>query len=336
MGLLGNQSRFNFGSGYIFGSVASLTVGANSNTGEWIRYCSKDGSQTYSFGLSSPTGYANGSAYNMPQKGGELSTNFSGLGSIVSNLIPSRSAGAAFTGSGSMSLFIQGRSNMGAVLTGTGSLNATIAALGSLLVALSGSGDLDAVISGGVDLTALLSGSGTLTASSSLVVSMGVDLSGVGDMSAAASGGIQMFADIDGIGSLAAVINGRRNTTASMSGYGSLDADLFALGNMLIAASGSGDLEATVAAIGDMFIDIAVTGSGLTVGAIADAVHNYPVEGSFTFQDVTQLVAAILAGKTTIVDNGSGSATVTFRNISDTEDKAVFDMQDSERIDRTD
>jgi hypothetical protein len=60
------------------------------------------------------------------------------------------------------------------------------------------------------------------------------------------------------------------------------------------------------------------------------------MDTGFDAKSTMRLMAAILAGKTTIVDNGDGTATVTFRDLADTVNRATFEMDGSERIDRTD
>jgi hypothetical protein len=56
------------------------------------------------------------------------------------------------------------------------------------------------------------------------------------------------------------------------------------------------------------------------------------IESGYTAGEILQILAAVSVGKTTIVDNGGGSATVTFRGVADDRDAVVADMQDSERL----
>lgn len=57
------------------------------------------------------------------------------------------------------------------------------------------------------------------------------------------------------------------------------------------------------------------------------------LDGTYTTQDLFKIIVSILAGKTTIVNNGGGQATVTFRNLDDTVNRIVVDMTGSERTD---
>ena len=58
-------------------------------------------------------------------------------------------------------------------------------------------------------------------------------------------------------------------------------------------------------------------------------------DGTYTVEDLIKIMAAIMAGKTIITDLGGGNATVTFRNLADTIDKIVADMNNSERTNLT-
>lgn len=57
------------------------------------------------------------------------------------------------------------------------------------------------------------------------------------------------------------------------------------------------------------------------------------IDGAFTMRDVLKILASVAAGKTTVADLGGGNATVTFRDLSDTTDRVVADMTNSERTD---
>lgn len=55
------------------------------------------------------------------------------------------------------------------------------------------------------------------------------------------------------------------------------------------------------------------------------------LEGTLTASDLLRVAAAVAAGKDTIVDTGSGSADVTFRDVSDTTDLVVGHVVASRR-----
>lgn len=72
----------------------------------------------------------------------------------------------------------------------------------------------------------------------------------------------------------------------------------------------------------------------LTTAGIAAAVWNTLFDG-YRAGDLLKIIAAVAAGKTTIIDLGNHQATVTFRAIDDSHDTVVADMDGSERLDVT-
>ena len=83
---------------------------------------------------------------------------------------------------------------------------------------------------------------------------------------------IAMAVAMTGAGTLTATIEGRLNASVDMTGAGDLTATIQALGNMAVDMLGAGDLEATIGAYGNMAVDIVVTGTGLTIENVANAV----------------------------------------------------------------
>lgn len=103
------------------------------------------------------------------------------------------------------------------------------------------------------------------------------------------------------------------------------------------APSGSG---ASAADIADAVWDEAIadhqsagsTGESLNDAGGSGNPWNAVIEGSLTAQDFLRIIAATKAGKTSIVKNGNGTATVTFRDLTDSSDIVVGTAQRSERI----
>jgi hypothetical protein len=102
------------------------------------------------------------------------------------------------------------------------------------------------------------------------------------------------------------------------------------------APAGSG---ASAADIADAVWDEATAGhqaAGSTGKALTDAQSAGDpwagtAETGFTYGDVMRLLAAVAAGKSTIVSLGGGAATVTFRSIDDSADRVEATMAASER-----
>lgn len=78
-----------------------------------------------------------------------------------------------------------------------------------------------------------------------------------------------------------------------------------------------------------------VTGGGGGSSLTAAQVWNYILDNGHTAAELMRLRASIDAGKTTITDLGSQQATVTFRNLADTKDRVIADMEGSERTNIT-
>jgi hypothetical protein len=76
---------------------------------------------------------------------------------------------------------------------------------------------------------------------------------------------------------------------------------------------------------------LTVTIGDLSADDVTGAVLEAPVEGSKTLKQIIRAMAAVLLGKTTVADLGGGLATVTFRDVNDTVDRVVADMDGSER-----
>ena len=159
------------------------------------------------------------------------------------------------------------------------------------------------------------------------------DLIGSGDITNAGLGLIlSAVASLTGSGALSADIVGVITAAASLSGSGDItDADLSALASMVAGLTGTGALSSDIIAKGSISSDIVVTGDLLSTANVAAAVWDALAEGNFTYAQMLKILSSVSVGKTSIIDNGGGSATVTFRDLSDTKDRVVADMDGSER-----
>jgi hypothetical protein len=160
---------------------------------------------------------------------------------------------------------------------------------------------------------------------------------GASNLSASIAGVVLAISQVSGSGTFqsTSVVGGIKGI-ASLIGAGDLSGALSALAHLESTVIGSGSVvNALPFADGSLSATISASGDVLTAGKIAEAVMGYSVDGSYTFEQVTQIMAAILAGKTTIVNNGDGTATVTFRNLPDSVDRAIFEMDGSERVEAT-
>lgn len=162
------------------------------------------------------------------------------------------------------------------------------------------------------------------------------DLVGTGDVTNAALGLIlSAVANLVGDGTLTADIVGKLEAVAALVGAGDITAALGAVADLVTALQGDGVVTAAMTAKAGMSASIVVTGEVLNTGNVGEAVWNTINESGFSYAEVLRILSAVATGKTTIVDNGGGSATVTFRDLADTKDRVVAEMDGSERIDVT-
>lgn len=68
-----------------------------------------------------------------------------------------------------------------------------------------------------------------------------------------------------------------------------------------------------------------IVGPGADAADIASAVWSHLIEGVFTTGELFRIIASAVAGKT----SGAATATITFRDISDTKDRIVMDTDAS-------
>lgn len=191
--------------------------------------------------------------------------------------------------------------------------------------------------SGGLASRGRVAGSGTVS-SSNLAGGLNAEapLTGSGDITNAALGLIlSAVADLTGSGTLSADIIGKLDAAAALSGSGDLTAALGAMAGLLASLTGSSSMSADLVAKAFMSAGISVTGELLSTANVGDAVFSAIMEAGFSYGDAVRILAAVAAGKTTIVPGPGATATVTFRDVNDTKNRVVADMDGSERLDVT-
>lgn len=186
---------------------------------------------------------------------------------------------------------------------------------GCLLTAtttVNGVGSITSNLSMGINIASTdLNGTGTITnAALSLITQISSSLAGVGALTANMTMTLQLAANLAGIGDIVGAMGLIANVSTTLTGTGTL----------VGALRGTANLEAEITPFTE-----------LSPESLATAVWAKTIEGTYTTGDVLRLLSAVAAGKSTIVDLGGGLATVTFRDINDTEDRVVADMTDSER-----
>ena len=328
--------------------------GASVYTAERNVYWSSGQRKTFAYGearianvtnrAAVPEGYVHPYCHSLAQKSGGLASRgrVAGDGDVSSsNLAGGLNGEAPITGSGTITN-AQGAMLYYAVasLSGSGSITANVNAFVGAVAALSGAGDIDtANLLGAINAAAAMSGDGEITdAALALVVSALADLGGGGTVAANIIGGVSAAASLSGSGAITAPLMAIFSAAASLSGSGTVSAaSIQALAHMVSDVTGLGIVSASPTAKAFMSADIEIvdTGAALTASDVAIAVWDRVAEGAFTYADLVRILAAVAAGQTTIVDNGGGTATVTFRDVNDTKDRVVAEMTGSERVSLT-
>ena len=290
-----------------------------------------------------PSGVTHPVAYLLPQKAGSISSRFNieGEGTITAgNLAGGLYGVSTLEGAGDVDGVISALGNIISTALGAGTVSSA-AIVGNLEAAatLIGAGNLTGALISLVNASATLTGAGDIIfADITGGLSGSSTLTGAGELNGAIAGVVEALATISGSGTIVpADIVGVMNAVATLVGMGDLDGAIVALGHAEALLEGAGEVSnALPYASGDISATISATGELLTAQSIVDKMMAHSIEAGYSFEGVTKLMVAILAGKTQIVDNGNGTATVTFRSLNDDADRAIFEMVGSERTSRTD
>lgn len=130
-----------------------------------------------------------------------------------------------------------------------------------------------APVAGELSSTTYISGEGELVGSGALGYGIDADLTGEGDIPSAALGLIvSAAASLTGNGDITGELLAFLNGSATLDGVGSLSGNLGALADLLAAISGSGDMVSDIIAKGNISADIVVTGTGLTLENVREAI----------------------------------------------------------------
>lgn len=140
-----------------------------------------------------------------------------------------------------------------------------------------------------------------------------------GGLGAEIRAGAVVAGGIEAIGDLLAQILGAATVAAPADMGAQIGASLSAGATLQIAISARGALGARI------------TINQLTQTDVEGAVLEARIDGTVTLRQVLRLLAAVAGGKTAIVDNGDGTAAVTFRDLTDSKQRVQAAMSGSER-----
>lgn len=364
--LIGNYTVLNKNpTRFLGGSTTSVETNTRASSGKngmvRGRFYRADGTVSLPL-LTTPTGTYPSYCFILPQKAGQISSHYmvNGVTTTAANLAGGRNGEAVVTGSGtSDSSVIAALGNITGSVTGSGVSSATLTALAYTTGAFIGAGDVNGTVTSIALLNAALDGFTVTSGTAEGLIGFEINAALVGEAvtAGALAGALTAAASVVGFTGLTGGITGLRDASANLVGQAEISADvigawfaagdLLAAGNLVGAANalshisslviGQTVLAGTPLAAGRIGSVISSDVSGeLTASGIVQALMAHEIESGYSFETVMQLIAAIQAGKTSIVDHGDGTATVTFRNLPDTEDQAVFELDGSERVSRAD
>jgi hypothetical protein len=314
--------------------------------------------------VSVPEGYYVGGAWILPETRGSITVDGGLLGNHlfnVANLAGGLNAESDITSSGditnaeikgiaflisslnqsnTLNASISGSVTVSANLVGSGNLNGALGALVGIVASLNGNGNLNGQIAGALQAIASLSGSGNITGAIKATVGLIASLNGTSELNSFIIGNWSMITNLVG----------NSNLTANVLAKAFLDANIVSANNLVLNNGAVvGNLGANISsfselspeslasavwsALASQYNQSGSMGEKLNGAGSAGNPWTEVIEGTYTAAEVMRLLASVAAGKTDIVDNGNGSATVKFRDVNDTVDRVVVEMQGSKRTD---
>lgn len=311
-----------------------------------------------------PIGYSNPVAWVLPMKIGYVSTRLIGINSITPlNLAGGLNGVSNVSGSGNITTAnltalaflisslsqssdftadIKGSVNIASDLAGNGDLNGALGALIGIVASLNGSGDLNGSIAGAIQGIVNLSGSGDIQGAINATIDLLSTIGGTSSLSSAIIGNWDMVVALLSNNTLTANINAHAEMLANPQGVNTLSENNGAAAGFMssnitsLSALSPESLASSVwNALASQFDVSGTMGEKLNGAGSAGNPWTEIIEGTYTAAEVMRMLAAVAAGKTTIVDNGNNTATVVFRDLEDTVDRVTAEMDGSERTNVT-
>jgi len=308
-----------------------------------------------------PNGYYSGGAWILPQTSGEIA-NINGIigeNLFVSNLAGGLNAESSIVGSGDISnAELLGLAFLISALNQSSDFTSSISGSVNVSVDLIGSGDLNGALGALVGIVATLNGEGELSGSISGAVQAIANLASSGDLSGAIKATVDLVATINGDNTLTSDIIGNWNMVTSLIGSNNFSGAIKAFAEIQANPQGNNTFiinnGAVVGAMSSSITSLSILSPESLASSVWSALSSQNnqsgtmgekmngagsagnpwteiIEGTYTAAEVMRLLVSVASGKTTINDNGNNTATVVFRNLSDTADSITAEMQGSER-----
>lgn len=247
-------------------------------------------------------------------------------------------ATAALSGIGNLTAAITGKLETSANLSGQGDIFGALGSLSGAVCSIIGTGALSGDITGKLEASANLSGSGAVTADISALMQLGAAIAGLGTLTA----------DIIGAGKISSDLSAQGALTGSISAPAHIQSNLAGIGTLVLTSGViPGYMEAQITLSTELSPENlaaavwnSVAASFNSAGTMGEKVNDAGsasnpwtevIDGAYTASDFLKLMAAVLIGESTIVDNGDGTKTVTFKAIDNTTNRVEAEIEGSQR-----
>jgi hypothetical protein len=361
MGLIGNYS-------VILKSCGSYIAGATISDNR-ANFNKPGSNKNYFYGAfdqrsSIPNGYNIPNAWVLPMKTGWVSIRLEGINALNNaNLAGGLNADSSITGSGDIiNADLSALAFLISSLSQTSGLNSDISGLVNIASDLAGDGNLEGSLGALIGIVASLNGDGDLSGSIAGAIQAVADLTGDGDLTGAIKATVDLLATMNGENTLTSEIIGNWDMIVSLIGTNALTSSIRAFAeissnpqgeNTFIINNGAvvGSMSSTITSLSELspeslassvwsalasqYNQSGTMGEKLNGAGSAGNPWTEIIEGTYTAAEVMRMLVAVAAGKTTITDNGNNTATVVFRDLTDTEDRVTATMEGSERINIT-
>jgi hypothetical protein len=204
---------------------------------------------------------------------------------------------------------------------------------------LDGRNNINLSLSAGINVQGAVSGQGDIfQANLALVVGAIATLSQINNLSATVVGKLELASTLAQSNNLSGALRAIAFSVAQITNQNTLVGDNGGTKAFVSATFSSSSLlspenlaQAVWNSIASQYQVNGTMGEKLNGAGSSGNPWSEIIEGTYTAAEVMRLLASVASGKTDILDNGNNTATVIFRDINDTVDRVVVEMQGSKR-----
>ena len=148
---------------------------------------------------------------------------------------------------------------------------------------------------------------------------------------AKSTGGLSVNEGISGLSSGTFSLTAHGNISVNILGTSSATFSCDGITVISCVISGNSNLLLVSNSVASISAVISTYTPELSPENLSAAVWNTSIENGMTSEDLLKLMSAVFIGKTEIINNGDGTAVVSFRDVNDTVNRIVVNMTGSER-----